>query len=258
MNDPTLHDLIDQRVLPSDALLLKIIEEGCHQPDSYLAVLNLLTRKVLFISAGCKEITGYEISQFIKGGMEFVFSITMEQSIPSILEAQRKYVNQIKKPGFDPQSALMHEYIFDIILSRGFSRRLISQAIALTYTKHADMEYGIAIVSIDNENVLKNCRKILVAIKQRHNIVFEQPVLMTRSEPLKRIFMIQQGYQKLTIREEEVLRLLAKGLTSSQIAKQLSIEENTVESHRKNILLKFEAKNIAELIKKASKVYWLE
>ena len=64
--------------------------------------------------------------------------------------------------------------------------------------------------------------------------------------------------EKLTTREEEVLKLLAKGFTSSQLASKLFIEENTVETHRKNILSKFEAKNIAELIKKASKVYWLE
>ena len=64
--------------------------------------------------------------------------------------------------------------------------------------------------------------------------------------------------RKLTAREEEVLKLLAKGLTSKQIGTAIFIEETTVETHRKNLFQKFGAKNIAELIKKASKLYWLE
>jgi NarL family two-component system response regulator LiaR len=40
----------------------------------------------------------------------------------------------------------------------------------------------------------------------------------------------------LTAREMEVLRLIANGLTNSQIALQLVISENTVKGHVSNIL----------------------
>jgi DNA-binding NarL/FixJ family response regulator len=64
--------------------------------------------------------------------------------------------------------------------------------------------------------------------------------------------------ERITPRELEVLVLIAKGYSTPDIAAQLAIAANTVESHRKKLLEKFEAKNVAELIKKASKVYWLE
>jgi DNA-binding NarL/FixJ family response regulator len=44
---------------------------------------------------------------------------------------------------------------------------------------------------------------------------------------------------------------LLKGLTNIEIAQQLFISNTTVETHRKNILAKFKAKNIASLIKMA-------
>lgn len=57
---------------------------------------------------------------------------------------------------------------------------------------------------------------------------------------------------KLTRREKEVLNLIAKELTSKEIAKELFLSEETIRSHRKNIFAKFEVKNVAGLIKKAS------
>jgi NarL family two-component system response regulator LiaR len=45
-------------------------------------------------------------------------------------------------------------------------------------------------------------------------------------------------FTELTERELEVLRLIAKGMTNSQIAETLVISENTVKGHVSNILSK--------------------
>jgi DNA-binding NarL/FixJ family response regulator len=55
----------------------------------------------------------------------------------------------------------------------------------------------------------------------------------------------------LTRREVEVLKLIADGLTNQEIAEKLFISSWTVDSHRKNLLLKFNAKNTAILVKTA-------
>ncbi|MDJ1485720.1 response regulator transcription factor [Cytophagaceae bacterium YF14B1] len=52
-------------------------------------------------------------------------------------------------------------------------------------------------------------------------------------------------------REKEVLDLIAKGLTTKDIAKQLFISEKTVETHRSNLLAKLNVHNVASLIKVA-------
>lgn len=52
----------------------------------------------------------------------------------------------------------------------------------------------------------------------------------------------------LSKREQEVLRMIADGKKSSEIASLLFISINTVDTHRKNILAKCDVKNTAELI----------
>lgn len=55
----------------------------------------------------------------------------------------------------------------------------------------------------------------------------------------------------LTKRELEVLHLIAGGLTNQEIADKLFISPLTVDSHRKNLILKFNAKNTASMISEA-------
>ena len=56
---------------------------------------------------------------------------------------------------------------------------------------------------------------------------------------------------KLTLREREVLQLLLDEESNRQIGKTLNISIRTVETHRKNIMLKLDVKNNIGLIKKA-------
>ena len=56
---------------------------------------------------------------------------------------------------------------------------------------------------------------------------------------------------QITQRELEILQLIALGLTSQDIATKLFISKNTVETHRKNIMQKTKAHNLAGLMKYA-------
>lgn len=55
----------------------------------------------------------------------------------------------------------------------------------------------------------------------------------------------------LSRREIEVLRLIAEGLTTGDIADKLFVSRRTIETHRQNLLDKMQAKNTASLIKLA-------
>jgi DNA-binding NarL/FixJ family response regulator len=55
----------------------------------------------------------------------------------------------------------------------------------------------------------------------------------------------------LTRREKEVLALIAEGLTNQEIANQIFVSVSTVDTHRKNLLQKLNAKNTAALVKLA-------
>jgi len=60
-----------------------------------------------------------------------------------------------------------------------------------------------------------------------------------------------QGAPQLTDRETEVLRLVAKGLTSKQVAERLAVSHRTVENHVQNTLTKLQLHNRVELTRYA-------
>lgn len=53
----------------------------------------------------------------------------------------------------------------------------------------------------------------------------------------------------LSEREKEVLAAVAEGLNSREVADKLFISFGTVETHRKNIMRKLDAKNVADLVR---------
>ncbi|MDI9312250.1 MAG: response regulator transcription factor [Limnohabitans sp.] len=71
--------------------------------------------------------------------------------------------------------------------------------------------------------------------------------------PEVKIVKIDTENQKniLTSREKEIIQLIAQEYTSDEIAEKLFLSKLTVETHRKNILIKLQVKNVAGLIKKA-------
>lgn len=57
---------------------------------------------------------------------------------------------------------------------------------------------------------------------------------------------------RLTKREQQILKSISEGKTSAEIAENLFISIITVETHRRNLLQKFKAKNMIELVKIAT------
>ncbi|HCY87130.1 MAG TPA: DNA-binding response regulator [Desulfobacteraceae bacterium] len=63
----------------------------------------------------------------------------------------------------------------------------------------------------------------------------------------KKTLKKETRWEKLTQREREVLKLVAEGYTSKEIAEFLYISPKTVERHRSNIMNKLDLHNVSEL-----------
>jgi DNA-binding NarL/FixJ family response regulator len=96
--------------------------------------------------------------------------------------------------------------------------------------------------------VLKNAtsEELMEAINE---VVKGKTYLST--EAAQTIRNIKESTIILTRREKEVLELIAEGMTNNEIAQKLFVSVTTVDTHRKNLLAKFETRNIASLIKMA-------
>ncbi|MBZ4187510.1 response regulator [Niabella beijingensis] len=99
------------------------------------------------------------------------------------------------------------------------------------------------------KNISRNELVGCISAAVKGEITFSQDVKEIIASPQ---LSTDQTAVRLTSREKEVLELIASGKTTLEIAGQLHISRFTVESHRKNLLQKFEAKNVAELIRIAT------
>lgn len=61
----------------------------------------------------------------------------------------------------------------------------------------------------------------------------------------------EEKFETLTPREQEILELLAEGLTNDEIADRLVISRHTVARHRENLMRKLDLHNRSELVKYA-------
>lgn len=82
------------------------------------------------------------------------------------------------------------------------------------------------------------------------------------SEEIKRIINKPSAQQlkaipPLTKREKQILKMIAEGKTSTDIARELMVSPFTIETHRRNLMQKMDAKNAAALIKTATELQLL-
>jgi DNA-binding NarL/FixJ family response regulator len=72
--------------------------------------------------------------------------------------------------------------------------------------------------------------------------------------PKEEARITDRGYDLLTSREQEILALLAEGLSAKEVAEKLFISPRTVENHRSSIMRKLDLHSNHELIRYAAKL----
>ena len=72
--------------------------------------------------------------------------------------------------------------------------------------------------------------------------------------PEKEVKITDASYDTLTRREQEIMVLLAQGLSNKKIAEKLFISPKTVENHRSNILRKLNIHSTLELVRYAARL----
>lgn len=190
---------------------------------------------------------------------------------PMVLEGLKSFLNQDKQFqifSFTKGKAALdfiHEnkidiVLLDIVLSDGsgldFCQRIkqkFPKIIVLGFSNQA--ERSIIFRFLENGGngyILKNAdaAEILQCIDNasRGDLALSKEVQQIMLRPAPQ----QYELPRLTKREQQILHSISLGKTSVEIAENLFISLITVETHRRNLLQKFKAKNMAELVKIAA------
>lgn len=260
---PSLEDVVQGPVFNGDEQLFNLLKLADKVEVAILFIADISNRNFIYMSPTCFDKIGYRAEEFIKKGSDFIYQITLPDKKLAILEKQVRYLDRIRQPDFDPSELLVMEFPGGLQMASGANLDFYCMSIALTYTSDADIEYGVQLLTIGANSFLEDhlnyCRDLMRRIKARHNDLVLHSKPYSTQKPLRIVHLTTERMDhKITNREAEVLKQLANGLSTKEIATMLCITNHTVESYRKKLLEKFTAKNTAELIKKASKVFWLE
>ncbi len=129
------------------------------------------------------------------------------------------------------QAVMIHPDLKILILSMHKDEEFYSSMIDLGVK-------GFILKESDSSEVKKAIDEILDG-----NLYFSQDLLVSMLKKRKDAKLVE-----LTQRENEVLALIAKGLSNAEIADKLFISARTVEKHRAELLLKTESKNSISLV----------
>jgi DNA-binding NarL/FixJ family response regulator len=202
-----------------DRIALTIVDD---HPVVIEGVLKLLDNKEPIYVAGCFT-TGASFIEFLK--TKKVDIVLLDISLPDINGMD--LCKEIKI--ISPATCIL-------VLSNHSERSIIMQA----------LQNGASGYLLKNASSAELLASINEALSGQ--IAFSKEVKEIIARPsIKEL----KGIPQLTKREKEILLLISEGITTVGIATQLSLSPLTVETHRRNLLQKFEVKNVAALIKLA-------
>lgn len=119
---------------------------------------------------------------------------------------------------------------------------LTSHSDAATVKSSINAGFDGYLLKIDNREEIENALKT-VANNEKYFSSKTQQVFFENQ--------VSKNKVALTEREREILQLIVEEKTTKEIAEQLYLSEKTIETHRGNIMIKLDVKNIAGMVKKA-------
>lgn len=202
------------------------IVNTCDELKNLMISIYLIEEdRFLYSNSIFKSLLGFEPNELIDGGWCFWFSLISPCEVATI---KSKIFNFFTTPLIHDVAKLQY-HITDVE-----GKKICVKHEILIYELKKKVFALNCIFDISEKEEIERCVKINGGHRGRN--------------------FLNDPFSYISSREEEVLKLIANGFSSKQIADRLSISNHTAISHRKHLIKKFQVKNTAQLIKEASKV----
>jgi DNA-binding CsgD family transcriptional regulator len=223
--------------------------------------------KFAFTSPLASDLTGHDLSNFsYEDGFSFFYSITPPEYRMLVQEQEKYYFKKARQPGLDVSKPFILEITAALTHRNSHILAVRLIAVLLEFTSERLPKLSInawqIIDDLPDDLFMSSRMEIETILRTIHKVYkVAYPCTSTAgnldAEPLKLSYALYDC-EEITKQEYRVLKLLADGLSTKKLADTLCISENTAETHRRHLLQKLKAVNVAEMIKKATKLYWLE
>jgi DNA-binding CsgD family transcriptional regulator len=230
---------ISKRELPFsktqiDSLTAEIFSNG----PSYFYILDLSNMKISNVSCEIKHIHGLQPEETI---FQDILDLIHPDDMEYISKAETKAFELARKIGPEKFRKYKISYCFRLRNAEGSYELFNHQAINLTADENGAMAKALNIHTNISHLSCTNTFK-LSAIG-----MFGEPSYLNIDVGDK-VTLPDSSAPVFSKREIQIIRLMADGCTSQDIANKLFIAHDTVKNHRKKILSKSGSKNIGHLI----------
>jgi DNA-binding CsgD family transcriptional regulator len=216
--------------------------------SSSVSVFDLYKKEHIYISRGFESQLGWDISKAHEVGNDYMDARIHPDDLVNLMEAANYFIKlglyQIANIQWKDYK-MINDY--RALNAKGEYIRVIEQHVCLEMDRKGNYWLDLSILDINpDQDIAAPFRCRLLNFKTGE--LFKFPSNETQNDVAS---------PKLSGREKEVLKLIAVGLISKQIADKLFISINTVNTHRQRIIEKLNVTNTAEAIRYASEVGWL-
>lgn len=201
-------------------------------------VANTHTWELEFVAGDSVNMIGYTPEEIIKKSSQFVADFIFREDYPfvnKVIHLAMKYVNELP--------VKERPYVYVVFYAR--SVRKDGKVITI-------QNQNIPIV-FDEQNIPFIFANIITDISHIHPTNIPQAVVMNKRA--NKQFHLNPHHLQLkphksffTTREQEIISLLIKGLSSRKVSEVLDISYETARTHRKNILQKARVNNTSQLV----------
>lgn len=220
--------------------LINIFQIG----DYYYLIFNPPEMKVEYVSPLLTEVLGYDNDQFT---LDALMRAIHPEDLPYFMDFEATVAEFFTQ--LPPEKVMKYKSRYDYRMRKtnGDYIRVLQQIVTI----QSDSEGAVLrtfVVHTDITHLKKDTRMILsfIGLDGEPSYIDVQP---------KRKFTPSR--EVLTHREKEILRLLAAQKTSREIAEQLFISKETVNTHRKNMLKKTGMRTTLSLVTLALEKGWI-
>lgn len=207
----------------------------------YYYVLNFETLKMDVVHKGTRDVLGIEPDQFtLESGMELMHPEDLSHLYEKESISTDFLYNQIPA-----ENILLYKvvYMFRLRHINGHYKTILHQAKALSVSLDGKIQYVLGIhTDVTFLNLPFNHNVSFISnIKPSFYATYNNGVFHFEESDFKNLF---------TTREKEIIYQISVGQKFNEIAKRLFVSPHTVNTHKKNILIKSHCKNMPEVIAK--------
>lgn len=205
---------------------------------SLTIIMDMRTSEFVYVSKNSIQLFGFSAEEMMKGGMSLTLSLIHPDDITEYMEVMKVVWEFLLALPASQRKYYKTSADFRIRNKDDVYKRMLQQNTALQTDSAGNIVLLLMVLS-DVSHLKKENTISAAIISTKHDgcLVWDASDTQLKS---------QIAFSK---REREIIKLLAEGFSSKQVADKLNLSEFTVSTHRRNMLKKTSLTNARALVK---------